>query len=122
MDTETPDKESSNQAVIARPIYRTKWFMWGVSLITIALIVVFGFVRFTEYFAGNLLKSQVSEHTSGEYRIEYDHLTINWSTTQIELFDFDYKKINDVDSAENEILFGAQSALIQLDNIIDIYF
>ena len=122
MNTETSDKGLSNQVVIAAPFYRAKWFIWGVSLITVALIVVFGFVRFTEYFAGNLLKSQVSEHTNEEYRIEYDHLTINWSKTQIELFDFDYKKINDADSAENEILFGAQSALIQLDNIIDIYF
>ncbi len=122
MSTESSDKEASKQIITTVPIYRAKWFKWVFSLFSIGLIVVFGFVRFTEYFAGNLLKSQVLDHTKGEYAIEYDHLAINWGTTQIALFDFDYRKVNDSDSTDNEILFGAESALIQLDNIVDIYF
>jgi hypothetical protein len=122
VSTESLDKESENQVVATTPIYRAMWFKWVLSLVLVAAVVGFGFVRFTEYFAGNLLKSQVASHTNGEYRIEYDQLTINWTTTQIALFDFDYKKDNDSDTSDNEVLFGAESALIQLDNIIDIYF
>ena len=122
MSSEPSNKESDNQNIEVKPIYAKRRFKWLVGSVLFTLFLIFGFAKLTEYLAGNLMKTQVNEHSNGAYELVYSNLDINWIKTEIQLTEFEYKRVSKDSSLEKELYFGAVNATINLENLRGIYF
>ncbi len=122
MSTEPSNIETKDLDDKIVPFYRTRLFKWGIAMFFFISIIVFGFVWFTEYVAGNLLVSQVESHTDGAYTVSFDKLRIDWARTKIKVINLKFQRTDlEIDRAK-EFAFEAENTSIQLENILGIYY